>query len=1079
MHPTKTNYSHQKHRAVLLRWILSAVLFSTAAVLALAQNRNTAELLGAVTDSSGGILANAEITIANDETQTIIHARSNQAGLYNAPYLQPGSYTVSFELKGFTTLKKSNIELQVGQTARVNATMEVGTTTTVVTVTNSAPLLNTDDSQRGTNFSQQLVTNLPLVGRDPSALAVLSAGTSTAQSSVSGGDPGRRSVNGNRSFSISATVNGGSVVLPGSDNFSSFIPAMGSVSEFTVIQDNFSAEFGSGTSVLNMITKSGSNQFHGMLFEFLQNDKLNARNAFAQSKPPLRYNQFGGNLGGPIVRDKLFFFFSYQNTLSPSSSINVRTVPSEALKTGNFLGLPTIIDPRTNAPFPGNRFDVSRIDPVALAIQSYWPSPTQSGDTNNYYRAAPQNPRNPYYDGKADYYIAPQNQLTGSFHIYNLSNQHTGSYPGSVCFNSSEYCALQISDNEQWQLSDRWTISPDTINEFRANYVRQFFQTVSPSAGQDFPVKLGLKNVPDEYFPNITISGAVPTSISPGTHIGGAQNIFSYADNATWVHNRHTLKFGVELVKYQDNSLGQWDSGSFGFSGLFTGVGYADFLLGLPNSYSLSAQPNTMGARRTAVAGFLQDDFHPTRNLTLNIGVRYQFEGGFSEAHNRLANFNPTLINPITNTPGVIEFATPDHRTLQQSHDMLFAPRVGLAWSVSHDLVVRGSYGIFYVPISAGANFNSSPPGYAIQQSLQTTDLKTPIFQLSDGPPPYQIPNPSNRTGGVLNGQAISYWPYYAAQPYVQEWHFSIQKQFFANTMVETSYVGNKGTYLLFPRDLNQVPPSLLGPGNAQPNRPYPQYQAITARFNDANSSYQALQIQAQHRYAHGLTVLTNYTFSKSLDDSSYEQTTGIGNEYQIANQPNLNHALSQFDQTHRFVAAYVYELPFGQGRAFLNKASIWKATLGGWQTSGSFTANTGFPFSVYQGGTNTSNSLGGSLFPNRLRNGSLPSGQQSAAAWFDTGAFAAPALYTFGNSGRDILRGPGFWDYDFALMRDFRIPLHLSEQSRLQFRGDFFNLFNHPNLGQPTSTTGSGAFGTITSASSPRTIQLGLQLLF
>lgn len=1045
----------------------------------IAQNRTTAELVGTVTDPSGGVIPEVTVSVTNTQTGVILKGTTNQSGYYDIPFLPPGKYSVQYERTGFQTAEKTNLELQLNQNARIDVALQVGATQSSVTV-EATPLLNQSDSQRGTNISNTMVENLPLVGRDPSSLATLAAGTSSAQSGVSASpDPGRRSINGNRAFSISTTVNGGSVILPQSENFSAFVPPLSAIAEFAVVQDNFGAEYENGTSVLNIITKSGSNQFHGSLFEFLKNNAFNARNRFALTNPPLHYHQFGGTIGGPILRGKLFFFFSYQNTLNPNSTISVHTTPTDAVKSGNFAGLPVIKDPMTGLPFADNQIPQNRIDPVAKAIQAYFPEPNLAGLGNNFNNATPQVPKNPFYNGKLDYALSPSNQLSASLQVFFSTTQWQSSWGKQpVCY-GSERCGNQIVNSQQWAVSDRWTLSPTAINEARINFVRQHYNTFAPSGGQNFPSKLGLNNVPPDYFPTITISGVVPTSLSPGKIGGGTQNTFAYSDNFTWVKGRHTVKLGGSLNKYQYNTLATWSSGSFGFSGLFTGQGYADFLLGLPNSYSLTAAPTTFGARRTSIAGFIQDDFHVTRNLTVNAGIRYNFEGGFSEAHDRLSNFSPTSINPVTSSPGAIIFANSGNKLLQQNHPTLFSPRIGFAWTVASGWVARGAYGVFIVPISTQRNFNTTPPGYAIQQSLQTTDLHTPVFQLSQGPPPYPLPNPSQNTGAALNGQSTSYWPYHASQARVQQWQVSLQKQLSRNTTVEISYVGNKGEDLLFPRDLNQVPESLLGPGNAQSKRPFPQFQGITTLFNDAGSIYNALQIQAQRRFSNGLTFLTNYTLSRSFDDSSYDLTTGSGGEYQVASDPSRSHALSQFDQAHRFVFATVYELPVGKGRTYINHRGILDAILGGWRMSANFSANSGSPFTVYQGGANTSNSLAGSLFPNRIGKGTLPSGRRTIAHWFDTTAFTSPAAYQFGNSGRDILRGPGYWDVDSGLMKDFPLPIPLGENPHLELRGDFFNVLNHPNFAQPNSTTGSNAFGTITSSSPARAIQVGLQFLF
>jgi hypothetical protein len=1049
-----------------------------------AQNRSTAEIAGAVTDPSGAVLVGVNITVTNAATGITTKVTTNAAGAYSVPFLQPGRYVLTFEAPNFKKLVRSGIELGLDQVGRIDARMELGATSQSVTVEENAPLVDVESSERGTDFNSELVADLPLVGRNPSSLAVLAPGTSTVQASIAGADPGRVNVNGNRAFSMSATINGGSVVLPNSVNFSSFIPGLSAVNQFRVIQDNFSAEFESGTSVLNIVLRSGTNQFHGSLFEFFQNDALNSRYFFAQSKTPLRYNQFGGSIGGPVKKDRGFFFFSVQDTLSPNYTVTFDTVPTQAVRNGDFSsGFPAVLDPAAGTQFPGNQIPAARVDPAAKAVQQYWPAANRPGLVNNFYFAAAHKPRAPLYNAKGDYRISSTNQVSGAFHYLNSHTEHSGSIPGPACYNRSERCGLQISQNQKYQLNDTWTASPAAVNEVRISFVRQFFNQYTPNQDQDFPSKLGVNNVPAYYFPYFVIQGNIPTSIGPGQHSGGTQNVLNAADDYSWTKGNHSLKFGAMVTKYQYNPLASWDSGTFTFSGLFAGNrssnGYADFLLGLPQTYSLNAQPNTLGARRAAAAGFVQDAYHVRRNLTLNLGLRYEFQGAFSEAHNRLAGFDPSISNPVTNTPGALLFVNSDHRTLQQNHQKLFAPRVGLAWSLRPDLVVRSAYGIFYVPVSAQQNFAGAPPGYAIQQTLTTTNLQTPIFKLSQGPPPYVFPNPANLNGAVLNGQSVTWWSNDARQAYVQQWQFSIQKQLGKNSRLEAAYVGNRGNHLLFPRDRNQVPPDLLGPGNAQTKRPYTQFQGIRTLYNDAVSSYNALQISAKRNFYSGLTFLANYTWSKSMDNSSLDLTSGIGNEYQIASNTRLNWAPSQFDLRHRLVGAMVYDLPFGQSRRLLNRRGILDGIAGGWRASWTFTANSGPPFTVLLGGPNLTNALAGNVFPNRLRDGSLPGGQRSTSRWFDPTAFADPPAYTFGNSGRNILRGPGAWGLDFGLRKDFAIANPFKEGVRLQVRLDSFNILNHANMGLPFANTDSPATGTITSASSPRALQVGLQLLF
>jgi hypothetical protein len=341
------------------------------------------------------------------------------------------------------------------------------------------------------------------------------------------------------------------------------------------------------------------------------------------------------------------------------------------------------------------------------------------------------------------------------------------------------------------------------------------------------------------------------------------------------------------------------------------------------------------------------------------------------------------------------------------------------------------------------------------------------------------FPDPANLSGGILNGQSITYWPSGAAQAYVQQWQAGVQKQLGKSARLEVAYVGNRGTHLLFPRDLNQVPPSLWGPGNAQPRRPYPQFQGIRTLCNDAVSFYNALQVSMKRNFSGGLTFLTNYTFAKSMDNSSLDLTSGIGNEYQVSTNTQLNWARSQFDLKHRFVAATVYELPVGKGKRLLNQPGVLNAMAGGWRASGTFTANSGSPFTVLVGGPNLTGALAGNVFPNRLRDGSLPSGTRGTARWFDPAAFVDPPAYTIGSAGRDILRGPGAWNFDMALRKDFVVRNPLRENVRLQARIDSFNALNHANLGLPFANTASPATGTITKTSNPRALQLGIQLLF
>jgi hypothetical protein len=815
---------------------------------------------------------------------------------------------------------------------------------------------------------------------------------------------------------------------------------------------------------------------------------LNARNFFAKAKPVLRYNQFGYSIGGPIRRNKTFFFYAYQGLRSKNPAIAISSTPGNLVRQGNFTGFAPIYDPATTkvangaatrTVFPGNLIPSDRIDPVAAKLLSFWPAPNQSGNANNYYSVGGQIFDRGIYNVKVDHNFSAAHRLTGTYELNYETFNYLNPFPGAGCYPGNGFCGPLIQRNHPATVTDTYTARSNLVNQFRFAFLRNATEADPPSLGKSIPEQVGLKVPPPDSFPFISVAGALPTTIGSGIEVNLYQTVFEPSDTLSWMKGRHNLKFGGAMQKVRSNISQGLDSGIFSFTGLFTGqppgsgIGFADYLLGLPQVFQLN-KPLHLGSRRWSFNSFVQDNFKVSSKLTLEFGLRYQREAMFHELHGRESNFDPTLTNPATGTLGAIVF--PGDTALQKTHN-LFAPRFGIAWAPLSRTTIRMAYGIFYIPPSGGTNANSTPAGFNLSETVQTTDQLTPQFQLVNGPPPVQYLTASQRTASILNGQSVAWYPQSAPFGYYQQWHFTIQRQFASDIVLEAAYVGTKGTHLLFPRDLNQVPPALLGPGNAQLRRPYPQYATITSYLMDANSSYQSVQFSLRKNFSHGLTFLTNYVISKSLDNSSSEmQTAGVtsGNEWQIASRPNLNRGISQFDLPQRLVVTAVYDLPFGAGRTMMNRSGVLNAFFGGWRTSTIFTAQSGIPFTVFAGGANLSGALTGNWYPNRLASGNPASGQ-SIFHWFDTTAFANAAAFTFGNSGRDILRGPGFWNDDFALSKEF----HPIERLRINLRGDFANIFNHANFGQPNATLGSAATGTITSATSPRAIQVSLRVLF
>jgi hypothetical protein len=507
-------------------------------------------------------------------------------------------------------------------------------------------------------------------------------------------------------------------------------------------------------------------------------------------------------------------------------------------------------------------------------------------------------------------------------------------------------------------------------------------------------------------------------------------------------------------------------------------LGYADFLIGKPDTWSVSNAPET-GLRDWNVQAFVQDDYKIRRNLTLNFGVRYQLQSGWVEQYNRQSSFDPGLVNPATGTLGALWFAGMDgRRVLQKTVPDFFAPRLGFAWSPRPSWSVRGGFGMFANMWGANSYTSGTGTGWAVQGYKTSTDLVTPIFTLSQGPPAALQPNPQSLTPSLLNGQSISYFPYNTPMSYVEEWNFDIQHDIGQGLLLDLAYVGSKSVHLGFGTDINQVPASLLGPGDAQSRRPYPQYAGISASVFDGVSFYNSLQLTARKRFANGLSFQANYTYAKALDTGTGSGWGGITSldTWQIANDWKANYGPSAIDVRHLLNGSFVYDLPVGKGRRFVDRGGIVDAVIGGWQISSTFQFHTGLPFTPVMGSADLSGSLAGFWRPNRIGNGSLAN--PSVQEWFNTADFVQPTPYTFGNSGRDILYGPGFQEVNVSLAKAFRLTF-LGEAARIQIRADSYDLLNHPNFGMPNASIGSATQGTITTALTNRNIQLGARLTF
>ncbi len=882
------------------------------------------------------------------------------------------------------------------------------------------------------------------------------------------------------------------------------------LAEVQVSTSSFSAQYGIGGVVINQISKSGTNQFHGAGYEYAQNDFFNARNFFADSVPRLRYHNFGGAVGGPIIKNKLFFFFNVDKVINNTATFFSNTYPTADQRAGNFSNAalyPTIYDPAspvtigadgqpTRTAFQGNIIPQNRLDPVALRIQNLYPMPNRAGYTNNWVGFLPSSSPFLRYFGRADYNITDTNRLTLS--VTQRDNPNT--YPDPAAPIST---FIGDVDSYNGQVSDVWTINSNTVNEFRYGFTRQGNYFSPLTTGLNIPQNLGINYSKANVAPGVNINGSCCSGLGPGTAAQYVENSFEPSDVVTLIRGKHIMHFGGEVLIYQDNSTpwGNVNSGNFTFSGVFTqqaprvgngGLGYADFLLGQVDNWNATNTP-IVGLRQKSPQFFFQDDYKILPNLTLNLGIRYQIQGGWSEVANRIGTFDPAIINPVTNTPGAIWFPGARGRDkLQQTDYKVILPRLGFSWSPANTWVIRGGAGIYSYGWSVDT-YAGGAEGFGTDSrgSLTQTNNATPVFLLSNPNPPLNYGSIGQSPGGY-NGQSVSFYPYKTPVARNYQWSLSIQKQLAGGLVAQAAYVASHGTGLSFPVDINQVPGNLLGAtvanGDAQPFRRYTQFQGINGNFYNGISNYHSAQVSINKRFSQGLSFDLNYTWSKflSTQDSAGWGSHDGGQVYQSAYNRQANYGPSNFDIPQMFKGSVVYQLPFGKGKMFMNQNRIFDAVLGGWQASTLFTLESGRPYTVTVGGQNNSGAAAGNWYPNIIGDPSVAN--PSVSQWFNPLAYAIPTAGTFGNSGRNTLRGPGIEDVDFSLGKNFAVPLP-KESGNLQLRFDALNVFNHANFGIPNAQIGNANAGVITATTNnynstnnafgPRTLQLGVRLSF
>jgi hypothetical protein len=1039
---------------------------------------DTGTISGIVSDASGAVVPGAQVTITQLETNLQNSLATNESGYYSAPGLRPGHYTVELSRPGFQTQKKTGIELNVQDRLELNFTLALGTASAAVTVEGTAPLLESETSSLGQVIQEKTVNELPLNGRNFIQLATLTAGAL----------PSTRTNERDNFISNGARAVQNSYLLDGIDNKNRIMgfdgnsaqivqPVIDGIEEFKVQTSTFSAEFGQAAGgVVNVTMKSGTNAFHGNVFEFLRNSDLDATPYFQPAgggNPLFIQNQYGATFGGPILKNKTFFFGSWQGSRAGSAAPQIASVPTAAEHQGVFPS--KVTDPGTGQPFPNNTIPVSRWDPVAAGLLPLYVLPTSSALVNNYFSNPKEIVNSDNYSLKFDHHFSSSDSMFGR-----ISQGWGNNILPTLLPAPSNTQGFTNLGQRQVVVSETHIFSGSKVNEFRLGFVYtiESQDTVGPNLYSQYGIQGAITDPFIKGLPTFTLTGfsqlgtpttlgatPVPASGSGNRPILKTGKIWQLLDNYSWTHNRHTVKFGMDfdrvtLFGHTTNSARP----NFTFNGTYTGSGLGDFLLGDVYTTSTS-QLQLITILQYVYSGYVQDDWKLSRKITLNVGLRYELPMPFVEAHDRQSNFvldaGPCYLQIVTVAQrGQCNAGI--NRSLVRPDTNNFAPRVGLAIQATPQWVVRSGFGVFYgrdENLGLASRLVSNLP-YIVGASF-TGSTATPAFQLQNGIPA----NALSTVGLTPNANTTVYsFPFNFSTPYVEQWNLNVERQLAGNFVAQVGYTGSEAHKLFFPVNVNQAFPGL---GSVNSRRPYQGVGNITYYAPLVNSTYNAMIAKIERRFSKGLSLLASYTFGHSIDGGGNEHDTGDVTPQDVRDL-RAQKGSSNFDVRNRFVVSGVYAVPFGRS------GGVVAHVIRDWQFSGIFSAQGGQPFTPTL--STDPSSTGTTAHPNRLGDGNLPSDQRSVSHWFDTQAFVAPPCVCFGNSGRDILRGPGFQDLDFSIVRNFQ----MTERFRLQVRAESFNMLNHPNLGLPNSVIGNPAVGTITTTINPeRQNQLALKIYF
>lgn len=1055
------------------RFIAGACLLLILALPAtpLAQT-STGMVVGTVTDSSKAVIPGVTITLTNTATNVVQTTVSLDTGVFRFPFVVVGGYRLTVELMGFQK-SEADLTVTVGQTTRVDPVMHVGAANEVVEVAARPAAIQTESGAVQTVVRREEIENLPLNGRNFIQLVALQPNAVPfKRTSLAANRGGYNVVAGAPVQATGMTIDGVNV-RELVDPRTTILLNPDLIEEFQSATSNYSAAHGgAGGAQVNLVTKSGTNAFHGSAYGFFRNDKFDARNFFAAEKPPFRQNQFGGTFGGPLLRDKVFFYGGYEGSRIVRSLAQRFTVPTIAERQGNFQGLPQIFDPLTynpatglRQPFPGNIVPADRISPeAAKALELLWPLPNQPGRANNLSGAKPDSQDTDQFSVRADYVPTSRDTMFAR-HIYFNPRKFHGNSAALPNFADN-----QDTPAHNLAIGHTRTLNARMVNQLRLGYFR--FVQILEDAEKDVPInkQIGITGTSDEFLGNPAISitgidrtGAIGNSPNNRTDIAYYIN-----DDLLFSAGNHGLSVGVNLGFEQFNGGNNSNSrGSFSFTNQYTrqvgqpstGVALADFLLGYPATASRGVGTGFRNWRQNKYALYIADDWKATRDLTLNVGLRYEYAQPTYEKQNNVTGFDPT-------TGTIVQLGTNGTpRGLREPYRKDFQPRIGMAYRPggSNRTVLRTGYGVTFLPLgmlTPAFSMGTNPPFFLSESYVNNTLI--PDMTLRNAFP----------AGRGVSSTTLSTIDPDFRDPYIQQWNFAVERELPQQITLELGYVGNKGSRLGFSQNINAP---AAGPGTVQSKRPYPAFSTISSLNSLGASTYHSMVIKSQRRFSDGLAFLASYTWGKSLSTPAMHLVGDGASGESIRNplDPGAEKGRDVYDVRHRFVGSFIWHLPFGRGhRLGQSWPPLVDHFLGGWRVNGILTLMSGYGFTP-QLGFDNANTGNNSARPDVLRNPN--DGPKTVDQWFDTGAFTLPAQYSYGNAGKNIIDGPPTKTLDFSVFKEWRIL----EGSRLQFRTEFFNLTNTVNLDQPGATFGTSTFGVISSAGDPRQIQFALKLIF